>query len=425
MTECGFLTGAAGTGKSFTINRRLKEDPRYGLLAATTGIAATNLGNAVTVNSALKYFDTESLKNSYYKGKLLKAIRDIAKQRWKRLIVDEVSMMAGEQLDILVMAFDEYNRYHADEGKELGLMLTGDFLQLPPVKAKWAFESQVWERFEKNTERLEKVWRQDNPLFLEALNRIRKGDGEGAMMLRECGVEFSKTLDFNYAGTTLVAVNDQVDRINDIRMLGVNGKGVKVKSSRWWQEGEKMPSEWKNIPDVMELKEGAYVMVLANEPKSFSYVNGDCGVLEEISQDGLTVRVRLKRTGDVITLGRITRKIFQGEQPEVLKARKDEGLDDTERFWGTPYYDEEEDRYVVGEITYLPVRAAWGTSVHKSQGLTLDLVQLDPTHRFFGSPGMVYVSLSRCRRPEGIRIVGTPEMLRERVSMDEKVKRFA
>src|ERR1700722_11000926 len=72
-----FLTGAAGSGKTFEIMRRIREDAKYGVLAATTGIAAMNLGT-ITINSLLKFFDTESLEEAFFGGRLVAKLRDLA-----------------------------------------------------------------------------------------------------------------------------------------------------------------------------------------------------------------------------------------------------------------------------------------------------------------------------------------------------------
>ena len=56
--ECEFLTGVAGSGKTFEVKRRIEVNPKYATLCATTGISAVNL-NATTINSLLRYFDTD------------------------------------------------------------------------------------------------------------------------------------------------------------------------------------------------------------------------------------------------------------------------------------------------------------------------------------------------------------------------------
>ena len=69
----------------------------------------------------------------------------------------------------------------------------------------------------------------------------------------------------------------------------------------------------------------------------------------------------------------------------------------------------------------MPVRLAWATTVHKSQGLTLDKVQIDIQDPFFGSPNLAYVALSRCRTPEGMTLVGTPTTLEHQINLADEV----
>src|SRR5579859_2425561 len=129
--ECTYLSGRAGTGKTTLIRQRVDDDPTYGIIGATTGISAVNIG-AVTLNSLLRYFDTKSLRDSFLQGHLTRALHALAKKH-RRLIVEEVSMLDGAQLDILYRALCEANRYK--ETEPMGLMLVGDFAQLPPVNA--------------------------------------------------------------------------------------------------------------------------------------------------------------------------------------------------------------------------------------------------------------------------------------------------
>src|SRR5574340_1243497 len=81
---CEFLTGIAGSGKTFEILRCLRENPRYGLLAATTGIAAVNL-NAITINSLLKYYNTDSLRERFVDGVLTSVLHKLARDGHRRL----------------------------------------------------------------------------------------------------------------------------------------------------------------------------------------------------------------------------------------------------------------------------------------------------------------------------------------------------
>lgn len=411
--RCVFTTGAAGTGKTYYWRQRINEDPSEGELCATTGIAGVNLGT-VTINSRLRYFDTESMINQYVSGRLVTTLARMG-SRARNLIVDEGSMMPAEQLDTLYQAVQEANRRKLvtkvnPEG--LGLVFVGDFCQLPPIKARWAFEADCWPEFEAGTQRLEKNWRQGEGEFLEAINALRAGDGEhGAELLSSTVTEFSSALDLHFPGTTIMAKNDEVDRFNWQALQRVRGEKFTVNSKHW--HVARPPGEWKNIPERIELKIGAYVMILANDTRDFRYANGDCGLI--VGRDSQSIQVRLARNDDVVDIGLIERRVYDDEKPSDLSPVPT---------WGAPWFDERAEKYCIGAVSYLPLRLAWASTCHKSQGLTLDRVQLDLRNHFFSSPAMTYVAVSRCRTPEGLRIVGDEKLLASRCRVDPKVKRW-
>lgn len=435
--EMEFVTGRAGTGKTFLVRKRMEElgEGRH-ILCATTGIAAVNLGEGVlTLNSLLKYFDTHSLNDNWVSGFLEKCLRDLYMAGVERLVIDEVSMMDGKQLQLLVWAVDQVNEWvedHYPEGRRLKITLTGDFCQLPPVKAKFAFEMPEWQRFEQNITMLEKVWRQEDAEFLHALNEARAGRGARA-------VEFFSQFcwphqDPEYQGTTLLAKNQEVDRFNRTRLAEVSGEAATFSSHRWG----KQRSEWKSIPEQLALKVGALVMVLANKklPKvdeysddAFEYVNGDLGEIVEVGEayqksvntedkpiamEFRPAYVRLHRTQKVVRVDPITR---DNKVPLEVGRRKQLRAEGKE--------DKVEQKYeIVGGLTYTPLRLAYATTVHKSQGLTLDEVQIDFRNHFYAMGGMLYVALSRCRTAKGLRLVGKPETFVQRCSYNKLVKRW-
>jgi ATP-dependent DNA helicase PIF1 len=79
---------------------------------------------------------------------------------------------------------------------------------------------------------------------------------------------------------------------------------------------------------------------------------------------------------------------------------------------------------ITGWIAYMPLRVAYASTVHKSQGLSLDQVQINFRDAFFKSAGMVYVALSRARTAAGLRLVGTPATLVERCHADPRLKEW-
>jgi DNA-binding MarR family transcriptional regulator len=127
-------------------------------------------------------------------------------------------------------------------------------------------------------------------------------------------------------------------------------------------------------PEVLRLKPGAKVMCVKNNFEQ-GYVNGTLGVVVSCKENSDPVIRTMK--GKSITIGRASWKI-------------------------------EEDGKVKAEILQYPLRLAWAITVHKSQGMSLDAVEVDLSKSF--EPGMGYVALSRVRTLEGLTILGINEM---------------
>lgn len=418
-----FVTGAAGSGKSFMFKSRIADDPGCAVLCATTGVAAVNL-DTVTINSVLGYFDTDSLIDAYVRGRVHRKLRALAQpDRSREIVIDEVSMLHAEQLDTIYKAIQEVNAgddVHDPLTYPLGLTLTGDFCQLPPVKGRWAFQADCWPEFAANLTRLTKIWRQTDPAFLDAINAARRGDGEPAAQgLKRLGAQYSMAVDLNYDGTTIVAKNAEAARYNTQRLLKIAQPSFALEAVRWGAQS----SEWRNIPDRLILKPTCLVMLLANKKDQvtgrFAYVNGDLAHVVRYDTNARFVdwqgagysapgvQVTSVRTGETFWVERIIRENTTKDEPDA----------------GTPFhFDEEAKRYVIGTVDWFPMRLGYCSTVHKSQGLSLDRVQIDARDGFFGAPSMAYVALSRARTVNGMRIVGGPDLLARRIKLNPEVR---
>ncbi len=392
------VMGSAGTGKTFLMKRReaLRNDT---LLCATTGIAAINLGGA-TINSVLGYYDTKSLRDAWVGGWLQARMRKLRMSGIRRIILDEMSMLDADALDIFWRTLEDIN-LGIDPKRQLGMTLVGDFCQLPPVKAPFAFEADCWPHFEENLTTLTEIRRQADKDFIEALQAARRGDGAKAVEYFRDSLHQIK--EENFDGPTVLAKNDEVDRYNYLKLADCHGEEIELVNTKLG----KQRGEWKNIPERLDLKVGAVVMILANKRQegTYWYVNGDIGELVdvEVFEGHAWPRVKLYRTGAVESIAPVTREFL--EPTGALGVKKD--------------------RWVVsGSVTYFPIRLAYATTCHKSQGLSLDRVQVSFGSHFFGSPGMLYVALSRARTAEGLRLVGTPESFILRCNADPRVARF-
>jgi len=438
-TPCGRLIGCAGTGKSYMLGARMKADPNYGLLTATTGISAVHIG-AQTLNSTLKYFDTASMRDILINGALAKRLHKIGKT-YPRIIIEEYSMLDADALDILKRGVDQANTYKGVT-RPLGILLVGDLAQLPPVKARWCFEAASWPVFASATEKLTKVWRQADGPFLDALNWARAGYGEAAVNHLRGLVPFESQLDTEFDGTTILPKNRSVDNYNWDRLRRVPGEAFTLPARRWgdqrpeWGQS-KRTHEW-GIPPQVELKVGAYVMLLANQP-DHGYVNGDCGHVvghiipkppyaEPGEREHLIVH--LVREDREVNVYPVVRSVSHTYEPYGWDGYDwtELGEDDDYYAWHPePFHyktgreDERTDHYVTGQIEHWPVRLAYASTVHKSQSLTLDRVQVDFRDQFFGESAMLYVALSRCRTMEGLRLVGDAARFVKHCNVDRRV----
>ncbi len=438
-----FVTGAAGSGKTWLTRDRVAQSPAHTcIVMASTGIAAVNLGDAITINSQLGYFDTSSMVQNYTHGILQQRLRRLRQAGVRRLILDEVSMFEAEQLTCLVRAINELNseagtskasvNYFDDDrgSQELGLTLVGDFLQLPPIKGKYAFESPEWHHFDKGVETLTEIRRQGNEDFIAALRACRAQQPD---LVCDYFRKFIYPVqDGDFGGTTILAKNDAVERMNRFRLDSLPGTADSYLNSRQGKER----GEWKHIPPALSLKPNAQVMILSNryedDPdggrRPLLYANGDNAIYLGKNPSGHAM-VQLERTGQAVEVKWITRENKAARKdPHYVCSNpgcKTQASSGHVKKCPVCGWAIKKDLYeILGEITYMPLRLAYASTVHKTQGLTLDKVQIAFGDHFFTSFGMLYVALSRARGPEGLRLIGTVDQLRARVRMDPAVARW-
>lgn len=460
-----YLCGTAGTGKSTMARALIQRQPGV-VLAATTGIAAVNLGEGTTINALLKYFNTEDLREKYVSGQLHTTLRRLWRAGLRRIVLDEVSMLSADALTYITRAIAETNERPDDSelaavgtddiqdedtssrgggrakiaDDPIGLTLVGDFGQLPPVAdseeykdpktgekklrklpVRFAFESPEWSKYAPHVTKLTKIWRQDAQDFIAALHAVRRGDKAAALQFFTDS-RFQLATDDTFDGTTIVAKNDEVDRYNQLRLDALTTPVLQWDTSR---EG-KQREDWKQIPPTVTVKEKALVMLLANrrvyddpdDPDDMGrlvYANGDLGYV--LGRDSMgRWRVRLKRNGSEQAVFPVTRENQVPLDPGRRKELKELYPNDWQR------YISEDGKYeVVGRITYMPVRVAYACTVHKTQGLTLDAVQVNIRDWMFKQPGMLFVALSRARTADGLRIVGNQRGFLERCTVESRV----
>ena len=375
-----FLTGAGGTGKSTEVRAFIAECPRRVSVTAPTGVAALNVGG-MTIHRfcGMMLGPAAGQSNEEYFSQLQRDPRPSVKAGFNRvrrcevLILDEVSMMSGRHFDFVEFLFRRLRGRDVPFGG-CQVIVTGDFLQLPPVRKSeaepydWAFQSPAWAAAGFRTFALERVRRQDEPGFVRALADFRVGRvyGDTARLLQS-RVRSNPPATM----TRLFTHNVQVDKWNHFQLSELPGDETVLHAE---QTGSEQQREYltKNLltPATLQLKRGALVMftVNKNEPGRNEplFVNGQIGTVLDVGTSSVLVQAK---TGAEIRVERFT--------------------------WRLDPQDEDS-----ASFSQFPLRLAWAMTIHKAQGLTLDAAYLDI--RAAREPGQAYVAVSRVRSLAGL-----------------------
>ncbi len=375
-----YLTGSAGSGKTYLLNEYIKylEDHDIAVaVTASTGIAATHMNgmtihgwSGIGVRNVMGERELEQLEEKKYLWKRFEKARV--------LIIDEVSMLHGFQLDMIEKVCKRFKRSSSPFGG-LQVILSGDFFQLPPVeksksegeiKSSMVYESEAWKILNPAICYLTEQHRQEDDVLTDILNTIRSNSLE-----EKHYEELDKCIDRELGGmkaTKLYTHNINVDNENEMELSLIGGvEKVYSMTSKGHEIIVDILKKSCLAYEELRLKVGAEVMCIKNNFDK-GYVNGSRGVVKGFEQDSGLPIVKLYN-GNTVTI-----------TPEVWMI--------------------EEDGREKASLTQLPLRLAWAITIHKSQGMSLDNALIDLRKTF--TYGMGYVALSRVRTLKGISLVG-------------------
>jgi len=389
-----FLTGKAGTGKSTFLKYICANTHKKYVVVAPTGIAAINAGGQ-TIHSFFKIPFRPILPDDADLSTKDGRIYDFLKYRKNHqklikeldlLIIDEVSMLRVDILDFIDRVLRVYSGHMQIPFGGKQLLMVGDVFQLEPVvrREEWGilsrfyqtpffFSARVFRNLPMVQIELKKVYRQNNPEFVNLLDRVRinavKQEDINKVNQR-FNPKFNAPIDELFI--TLATRRDTVDFINDHKLEELDGEEITFEGAI---SGEFPESSLPTLRNLV-LKENAQVMFIKNDPER-RWFNGSLGRIDEINDRGIYVRM---------------------ENEEIHLIEKD--------IWRNVRYkfDEKDNRVIeeeIGSFKQYPLKLAWAITVHKSQGLTFDKVMIDFSGGAFAG-GQLYVALSRCRSLEGI-----------------------
>ncbi len=401
-----FITGHAGTGKSYILNM-LKNKFKKLVVTSTTGIAAVNV-KGQTIHSwagvgICRYPVETVVKNILNKPSVRNQIL-----KCETLAIDEISM-----LNIKVFEYiDKVLRLIREDSAPFGgiqLILFGDFFQLPPVEKEaeelhYCFESPVWSELNLKNILLKENHRQNEENFIKALSNMRTNSltEEDTELLGSRNSDFKgKDSDILHPDVLRIfSTNEEADNYNQKMFNALQTPVVEFTAHDEVLRGKDYVSE--NLTErenmILEifnkncraeknirLKLGAKVMLLINSDFKTGLINGSCGTIVEFGEGSITVEFE--------------NGVIKEIEPEKFEY----------------YYNDK----VMAIRHQYPLRLAWAITIHKSQGMTLDKLYVD-CRRIF-ERGQAYVAMSRVKTLSGLYL---ENFSKERVLADDKVVDF-
>lgn len=396
-----YITGDAGTGKSTLIQYFIQNTKKNVVVLAPTGVAAVNIGGS-TIHSFFRLpprlLTQNDIRKVYGSDDLFSCLDAV--------IIDEVSMVRADLMDAIDYSLRVNRSKHIIPFGGVQMILVGDLNQLPPVvedenfmkhyvntyRSPYFFDAKVFNQIRLEKIELRNIFRQSDPKFLELLAKIRKNQVtmSDLEILNQRHTEKIK-YDSDEIIITLTSTNNLADKINRARLANISSPEYTFIAEI---EGN---FDEKSFPtnQYLQLKEGAQVMMIRNDPKR-RWVNGTLGIVKKLSADTVKVQINGNEYDVEPTLW---------EKIEYV-------------------YDRSENRIEIittGTFRQYPVKLAWAITIHKSQGKTFDKVVIDLGYGAFAH-GQTYVALSRCRSLEGIYL--KKEIKPQDLIFDSRINEF-
>ncbi len=385
-----FISGKAGTGKSFLLEVFVRASNKKVLKLAPTGVAALNIGGA-TIHSAFGYYNIENLTENQITTDLrLKSEKQLVLKNSDVIIIDEISMIRSDKFGKIDKILRKVNGNNIPFGGKQ-IIVFGDLFQLPPIakpqELKYLsdtfggihfFNSNSYRQNNFKFIELSVNHRQEGDLrFFEILNRMREG-----VNTEDDIRELNKRNSFNQNELrrviTLFPTKALAEEKNKNELNKIESKEYSYQAKIIFNITNNQTPNLESIfpiSSTLKLKLGALVMMVANDVDK-RWVNGTLGIVSYISQSMIKVKI-------------------DGYEYEVHKKE----FTSQEAIYknGEIHYQD------VLQVTQYPLVLAYAITIHKSQGMTYQKVACDISNCF--SAGQAYVALSRCSSLDGLYLL--------------------
>ena len=409
------LTGGAGTGKSLltkaiyymaaTLLSKMegrKPDDITVAMTAPTGVAAFNIGGTTNHNA----FNLPLRLSKQYLPLTTGKIDDLRNElkNLEILIIDEISMV--NKL-IFFYINGRLRQIKGEEKKPFGnvsILAVGDFYQLPPVAAKTVYDEKcdipdLWMKYFKVVELTEVMRQKDDACFAAFLNRIRIKNRHEPFLHEDLNTLLQ--LEANEIDNSnclhIFATNKEVDNHNEKKLNELETELITINAQDIIATGEnkikkicKTPQKdtFEQLPDILQMKVGARVMLIKNIDTKDGLVNGVFGTITSINikKDNEFPKSTIDIEFDNKNIGKILRnkKVIKGSSLPITPAQ------------------EQSLKKISGHRNQFPLKLAWASTVHKVQGLTVSEAVVSMEN--MDNAGQCYVALSRVTSANGLQI---------------------
>lgn len=403
-----FITGKAGTGKSFLLDAFRNATHKSHIVLAPTGIAAQHV-NGVTLHSAFGYYNLVNLDIDHISSETirLKSEKQLALRQVSTIIIDEISMVRADTFDKIDRILKVINNINKPFGGKQ-LLLFGDLFQLPPIAQAqeqeylhdrygglhfFSADAYIHSNFHFRELTINHRQKED-AVYFELLNRIRDGSFTPVdidLLNTKIVRDFSVYDRF----ATLLPTKAEVERLNQYRISLLDSKEYVYRATI---TKNKYPNKKYSldallpITDTLRLKKGVLVMMVSNDP-SHRWVNGTLGIVSELSSERISVAIN-EKLYDI-------HPVEFSEQDITYKN-------------GKLVYED------VLTVVQYPIVPAYAITIHKSQGQTYQNIVCDINKCF--ADGQAYVALSRCSSLNGLHL--TNQVSRASIRVDRNVLDF-
>lgn len=412
-----FLTGSPGTGKSYTLKKIIEyligENIKYGVTALTG--AAAILIKGQTLHSFLGIYKGDDTVDNLY-NKILKTKKKLnILQNLEVLIIDEISMMDSIMFEKISLYLSKIKNNNKPFGN-IQLILIGDFCQLPPINGLYCFQSKLWNKIDmKKIQLIKSMRHKDDILFQKILNRIRIG--KISLNTYNTLLNLSNTQFDNITPTKLYCLNVDVNRINknNFNIQYCINNNVNLLDNLL--EEHILKNTIECYPNLNFENEITNENNDINAVYNYNYYSNN----KKIKKDDYTVSL-IKNSQVMITRNiNIDNGLVNGTRGYIVKLNPTNVIfcDINNILHRIDYYRDEN----INDntfINFMPISLAYALSVHKSQGSTLDAIEIDASSNNF-APGQLYTAMSRAKSLNNIKLIN---LEKEAFIINTEVKKF-